>query len=149
MTGTDCDHQEFTDPRGRGSCRKCGRVIPNPLTPERVEEFFGLLEEALQGAGKVALPPDESPELDHFKALAIHRLAQGAREYGNANFLKPTVDLAREMAEECSDIANYALMERVKHQPDEGDTVWLFQAAYHAFLAYQAMNRYALARRSA
>ena len=138
---------EFTDPRGKGSCRQCGRVLPpDPLTPERVDEFFGLLEEALQGAGKVPLPPDPNPELDHFRWLATRRLAQGAEEYGNTNFLKPEVMLPHEMAEEAADLCIYALLERIKHHPDPDDTIHLFLAAYHAFCAFQAINRYASKR---
>jgi hypothetical protein len=134
----NCNHAEFTDPRGKGSCRKCGRVIPNPLTKECVDGFFGRLAEGLQGAGEGEL----GPAFDYYKLLATQRLAKGAAEYGNANFLGPDRDLSMEFIEELVDAANYLLMERIKTHPRGSADLQLDLAAFHSFKAYEAMLSY-------
>jgi hypothetical protein len=134
----NCDHQEFTDPRGKGSCRKCGRVIPDPFPAPVVDEFFDRLQEGLEGAGE----GDPGPALDYYKLMALRRLAKGAREYGNTNFLNPDRDIPMEFIEECLDGSNYILMERLKTQPRGSADLQLDLAAFHLFQAYQAMLQY-------
>ena len=62
-----CNHAEFTDPRGKGSCRKCGRWMPSPFPAEVVDEFFDRLREGLDGAGE----EDPGPTFEWFKSTAL------------------------------------------------------------------------------
>ena len=132
-------------------CAKCARVIPdNPLPQQRVDEFFDRFREALEAAGKVKVPnPGEAPDpvFDWFRSRCIQRLQQGAVTYGNANFLRADIDLVNEALEEQMDTANYALMELVKHSPDETDAACLGSAVAHCFHVVDDLLRYKAKRR--
>lgn len=132
-----------------GTCGRCSRPYrPDPLSRERVEDFFGWLKEMLAASGRIEGPPLSSPTFDWFRDEAHRRLRMGAETYGNENFLKPHINLPSEAIEELLDVANYGLMELVKNDPDDVDAVPLGQAIYHAFCAYQSLLQYRYKRSS-
>ena len=123
-----CDHAEGNDPRKRGSCIKCGRVIPSVRNPDYEIRF--LREAADTAAVQYGIDPQG------FQEQVSKRLAMGQDLYGNS-FLEK--DLPQEAVEECLDLGAYAVLDAQKQlacEDESGERAWhLFNATGHAAAA--------------
>ena len=112
----ECLHSESDNPRMKGVCNKCGRVLPP--TPERDREFeletLDLAVELCERVHSVTPRP--------FVRTVFARLVKGGADYAGSWSSRPERELLQEASEEPADAVAWVLlyMQRLRAElPEE------------------------------
>lgn len=134
--------REAADPRRKGSCLGCGKLIGEDClsSHETLEAFFERLRWALFPTGK------PSPAFEQYRALCEARELKGRDDFGLAYLRR---DNEQEAGEEAADLAMYMhlsiLQARQRGEEEEWSTA--LEAARHAFIAFEFASQHAHKRK--
>lgn len=130
MTVVVCEHVEDANPRHKGQCCKCGRVMPEPPMMVRDRDFE---EQTLrEAAGNLGL--------EHV-ADSLHAYADRRAHAGDIRLR----DFITEAEEEIADLSSYCTWELqrmlISGEDDHEKSAGLWEALQYAVLTYAALKR--------
>lgn len=127
---------ESPNPRHKGECCKCGRVLDRAITDGKVRSFFDALEDAARDGAE----DFDQAGFGYFRALCEHRERDGRERFGQSFLSKECIG---EAFEEAADLAIYPLLDSIKEHvrpSDDPDLALVLSAAHHAYISFEMLR---------
>jgi hypothetical protein len=133
--------REGPDPRSKGSCVRCGKLIDQEAlsTDETHAQFTGRLRSCFPG------PPPTG--FDDFCQTALERARGGREEFGHSHLDR---DNCMEAEDEATDLLNYMHFDVLKAEREgygEQDIDLALSTAFYAWKAFESARKLAAKRR--